>query len=137
LQKKGFEVVVVGGKKESKIASDIAGQTKCKNMAGFTSLEQTASVLNNVQLLITGDSSVLHLAAIFGIPTLSLFGPSNPLKWAPRGKAHQYLYKQLDCAPCARHGHIPPCPHGLRCLDSITPKDVLDTAFKILDKEGT
>lgn len=45
-----------------------------------------AAVLARCILFVGNDSGVAHLAAAVGTPTIAIFGPTDPLKWAPRGK---------------------------------------------------
>ncbi|RKZ64889.1 MAG: hypothetical protein DRQ48_12155 [Gammaproteobacteria bacterium] len=132
LQGKGFGVVIVGGETEREVASVIEVETDCTNLVGKTSLSETGGVLANTDLLISGDSAVLHLAASLDVPTVSLFGPSSPAKWAPQGEKHRFLQEQFDCVPCSRYGHIPPCPYDVKCLNNITPEDVLAAALGLL-----
>lgn len=51
----------------------------------FPSLAELASWLAGAGLYIGNDSGITHLAAAVGVPTLALFGPTDPAKWAPRG----------------------------------------------------
>lgn len=44
-----------------------------------------AGVLSRVELFVGHDSGVTHLSALLGIPTVALFGPTSPERWAPRG----------------------------------------------------
>ena len=44
-----------------------------------------AGILSQAELFVGHDSGVTHLAAILGIPTVALFGPTDPARWAPRG----------------------------------------------------
>jgi ADP-heptose:LPS heptosyltransferase len=46
-------------------------------------LSEVKSVLSGAQLFIGNDSGPAHIAAAFGIPVVVLFGPSNPVTWAP------------------------------------------------------
>jgi ADP-heptose:LPS heptosyltransferase len=46
-------------------------------------LSEVKSVLSGAQLFIGNDSGPAHIAAAFGIPAVVLFGPSNPVTWAP------------------------------------------------------
>ena len=39
----------------------------------------------------TNDTGMMHVAAAAGTPTLSLFGPTDPLQWAPPGSAHRFI----------------------------------------------
>jgi ADP-heptose:LPS heptosyltransferase len=132
LQEKMLGVVIVGGATEREVAGIIEGETGCTNLVGKTSLVETGGVLSNTALLISGDSALLHLAASLNVPTVSLFGPSSPAKWAPRGSQHKSLQVRFECVPCSRYGHIPSCPHDVKCLKSIAPVDVLGAVLDLL-----
>jgi heptosyltransferase-3 len=74
----------------------------------FDSLLDLASWLAAADLYIGNDSGITHLAAAAGVPTLALFGPTNPAVWAPRGRQVEVLRHEplnelpvqrvLDCA---------------------------------------
>jgi ADP-heptose:LPS heptosyltransferase len=49
-------------------------------------LAQIAGLLTRCRCLIGNDSGIAHLAAALGVPTVALFGPTDPRVWAPRGK---------------------------------------------------
>ena len=51
-----------------------------------------AALLKNMDIVITNDTGIMHLAAAVGTPTLSLFGPTDPLQWAPLGKRHKFIF---------------------------------------------
>lgn len=50
-----------------------------------------ASVLRACDLYVTNDTGMMHVAAATGTPTLSLFGPTDPLQWAPPGGQHRFI----------------------------------------------
>ncbi len=50
-----------------------------------------AAFLKQMDLVVTNDTGVMHLAAAVGTPTLSLFGPTDPLQWAPLGKRNRFI----------------------------------------------
>jgi heptosyltransferase III len=52
----------------------------------FTNLADLAAWLAGARLYIGNDSGITHLAAAVGVPTLALFGSSDPRTWAPRGE---------------------------------------------------
>jgi heptosyltransferase-3 len=52
----------------------------------FESLRDLAEHISGARIYIGNDSGITHLAAATGIPTLALFGPTEPDVWAPRGK---------------------------------------------------
>ena len=59
-------------------------------------LRLLAGVLTLADLFVGHDSGVTHLAALLGVPTVALFGPTDPARWAPRGPAVTVLQAQ----PC-------------------------------------
>src|SRR5262249_61987515 len=46
-------------------------------------LSEVKSLMSGAQLFIGNDSGPAHIAAAFGVPSVVLFGPSNPVTWAP------------------------------------------------------
>jgi len=133
LMANGYEIVVVGGSEDLEEGNVIAG-AEGLNLAGMTTLAETAAVISRSSLLISGDSGVLHIAVGLGIPTVSLFGPSSVAKWAPEGEKHIVLSCNLECAPCSKYGTIPPCPHNVRCMKEITADQVVEAAVTLLQK---
>lgn len=134
LQKKGYRIVVVGGADDLHDGLAIAGDCGL-NLAGKTTLAETAAIISRAGLLISGDSGVLHLAVGLGTPTVSLFGPGRALKWAPQGDHHTVLNKGLPCSPCTTFGTTPPCPHKARCMQEITVAEVVNAAIALLQKK--
>jgi ADP-heptose:LPS heptosyltransferase len=49
---------------------------------------------------IGNDSGVSHLAAWAGVPSIVIFGPSDPARWRPRGRAVEIVRPPLACSPC-------------------------------------
>lgn len=132
LGQKGYGIVVVGGAVDLSDAQTIAGESGL-NLAGQTSLAETAALLARSALLVSGDSGVLHIAVGLGVPTVSLFGPGRALKWAPHGNLHAVINKNLPCSPCTTFGTTPPCPYNARCMQEITVDEVVTHCLKQLE----
>jgi len=133
LSKKGFKILILGSKNDTKDANKICEYSdNIFNMAGKTTLQQVACILKKCKLLISGDTGLLHLAYAVGTPTVSIFGSGIEKKWAPRGDKHVVLNKHLDCSPCTRFGYTPKCKNGVLCLSLITVEDVMRAVDKIL-----
>jgi len=128
----GYPVVVVGGKDDREQGEVIVSGGLGLNLAGRTSLAETAAVLGRSRLLVSGDSGVLHLAVGLGVRTVSLFGPGIAEKWAPRGEKHTVLNRNLACSPCTKFGTTPPCPYGARCMKEITVGQVTEALLRLL-----
>ncbi|HAX44810.1 MAG TPA: hypothetical protein DCY80_19905, partial [Solibacterales bacterium] len=52
----------------------------------FTDLAELIPYLATARAYLGNDSGPTHVAAALGLPTLALFGPTNPKVWAPRGR---------------------------------------------------
>ena len=86
------------------------------------------AVLKRAEVFISGDTGPLHFAAGLGVPTLSLFGPSSPVRWAPVGGRHRIL----TGGPCSCGAGAHVCQTASFCLAAITPEQVLDSLQGIL-----
>lgn len=133
LAEKGFNIVIVGGR-EDQPAGELIVREGGLNLAGLTTLAETATVISRSQMLISGDSGVLHIAVGLDIPSVSLFGPGIASKWAPRGEKHIVLNLKLSCSPCTKFGTTPQCPYNVRCMKEITADQVVDAAVTLLHK---
>jgi ADP-heptose:LPS heptosyltransferase len=128
-----FSVAVVGGRDECKAGVEIAAELhETINLCGKLSLVETAAVLKEAALLVSGDSGILHLGFGLGTKTLSLFGPGIEKKWAPRGQNHVVINKNLDCSPCTKFGYTPKCRRNTECMKQITADEVVAEALTLL-----
>jgi ADP-heptose:LPS heptosyltransferase len=82
------------------------------------SLRLLAGVLSQVDLFLGHDSGVTHLAALLGTPTVALFGPTDPERWAPRGRAVAVI-REKPCR-CASWDAVRNCIEK-PCLDLSPP----------------
>ncbi|MGV1098494.1 putative lipopolysaccharide heptosyltransferase III [Thiovibrio sp. JS02] len=118
-------VLVTGSAAEQGRAEEIARNCGpgCHNFAGRTSIGLYAALLKRCRLFIGVDSAGLHIAAAVGTPTVSIFGPSAPSSWAPRGDRHLVIQKDLACVPCREKG----CngQEKSRCLDGLGEDEVM------------
>ena len=132
-----FEVVIVGGQADIHTGEIISHALKrCHNLVGKTNLSESASIVAGAALMISGDSGLLHVAQLLNIPTVALFGPSNPNKWSKTGAKHIVLSAKTDCAPCSQFGITPHCPFHVRCMREITPVEVFDAAMQLLKEKN-
>lgn len=132
----GVKIVVVGGKEDRQQGEVIVGGGLGLNLAGLTSLPETAAVIQKSALLVSGDSGVLHIAVGLGVPTVSLFGPGRAKKWAPRGDHHIVISKELPCSPCTTFGTTPPCTIDAKCMRDITVDEVVNAVNMLLTSVG-
>jgi lipopolysaccharide heptosyltransferase II len=87
------------------------------DLAGQVDLVTLATTLLEVDLLLTADTGPMHLAAALGVPTVAIFGPSDPARWGPLSARARVVRASLPCSPCNRirvppercRGHVPDC----------------------------
>lgn len=72
-------------------------------------------LLSRLACLVSGDTGVAHLAAALGVPTIALFGPTDPDLTAPRAAAARVVALGAPCAPC----FLATCPIDHGCLAGI------------------
>ncbi len=93
-----------------------------------TSLKEMAALLQRCSYLISNDSGPMHIAASLNVPTLGIFGPTNPHLQGPYGKQHVWVRNELlDCLEC----NLTKCPIGNICMTELSV-DVVYSAFQQL-----
>lgn len=107
------------------------------NAAGAWTLEQFVAGLGMVDGFVTNDSGPLHLAAAVGVPIVSIWGPSRPDFYAPRGEHVRIVYQDYPCSPCV--GMFTTyegmwCRHMAWCMEAIAPDVVLTEVETMLDQ---
>ncbi len=86
------------------------------------------AALNRGKVFVSGDTGPLHFAAALGVPTISLFGPAPPARWAPIGPRHKFL----TGTPCGCDGHSAICTGAVHCLAAISPEQVFEGVKEVL-----
>jgi len=132
----GFQTVLTAGPSETAdadaIEAAIGSKERLINLGGKTTSDQLAAILGRSDLVVTGDTGPMHLAASMGTPTVALFGPTDPRLTGPYGSNHKVIWKQLSCSPCFRH---PTCNGRVDCLKAITAGDVLSAIQSLLQEQ--
>ncbi|MGE0681856.1 MAG: glycosyltransferase family 9 protein [Candidatus Binatia bacterium] len=130
----GVGVVLLGGQSEMPFAREIETQVKrgMTNLTGQTSLRDLIGIFQRAIFAMGPDSGPMHIAAATGIPVISLWGATSPLRSAPWGSEAFVLQGKTACSPCyVRH-----CPIERRCMQKITPEQVLAVIRPVLEQEG-
>ncbi|HVQ74264.1 MAG TPA: glycosyltransferase family 9 protein [Candidatus Binatia bacterium] len=73
------------------------------------------SVLAGLACLVSGDTGVAHLAAALDVATVTLFGPTDARRTAPRGPRARVIDRGVPCAPC----FLRECPIDHPCLRGV------------------
>lgn len=97
-----------------------------------TSIKQLAALIKRMDIVITNDGGPKHIAAAVGVPTVTVFGPTNYMNWGPQGDPlHGSLSAGVKCSPCEKLE----CPYGtMECMEKVSAEDVYSAADKILNE---
>jgi lipopolysaccharide heptosyltransferase II len=92
----------------------------CVDLVGRTSLADLIREVQTCRVLLTNDTGTMHLAAHLGVPTVALFGSTEPALTGPRGSDHRILRHHVPCSPC----FLRECPLDFRCMRAILTGEV-------------
>jgi len=89
------------------------------------------ALLQACHLVVSNDTSVMHLAAAVGTPVVALFGPTSPRQYGPGNPDDLVFYRDLYCSPCLTNYNLKVsyCSDPV-CLRSITSEQVLEAIEK-------
>jgi ADP-heptose:LPS heptosyltransferase len=133
------KIVIVGGPGDAPLGKKVEAAlgTGVVNLAGATSLEQTAAVIKRCSLFISNDTGPMHIAAAVGTPVVAIFGSSCEHRFGP-WKGHTIVSTDLPCRPCERGHVLDRCMYCIydapRCLLEVAAESVLDQANQALNK---
>jgi heptosyltransferase-2 len=126
--------ILLGTKKDVDLGKQIADSLGdgCVNRTGQTTIEELIAELRECRLLLTNDTGTMHLAALLGVPTVSIFGSTEPVLTGPLGDGHIVLRHHVECSPC----FLRECPIDFRCMKAVTVSEVTDAVRSILAREA-
>jgi heptosyltransferase-2 len=123
-----YRLVILGAAGDVSLAAKLAEQLPgARNLAGETTLAEFMSELAGCVLAVSNDSGAMHLASALGVPTVAIFGSTEPALTGPLGSRTAVLRHHVPCSPC----FLRDCPLDFACMHSLTPARVL-TALKEL-----
>jgi heptosyltransferase-3 len=103
LAARGYRVVLTGGREASELAYVAALARRMPpgtvSGAGKLTLGASAALVSRASVYVGPDTALTHVAAALGVPTVALFGPTDPVKWGPWPKDHP-----VGSNPWRRHG---------------------------------
>ena len=86
-----------------------------------TSLKEMGAFLERCSYVISNDSGPMHIAAALGVPTLGIYGPTNPHLQGPYGPKNRWVREEtLDCLEC----NLTECPIGNVCMNNLSAETV-------------
>lgn len=143
LSKENFVILFDGREAGEKIENK---NVENENIAIRTMDNDILSLCNE---FVSGDTGPLHIAAAFGVKTVSLFGPSDPELLKPLGSNNSLIWQKPACSPCYTpvtaaeranskywRGNTFICHTGTHiCMKNITVEEVLNSINKLSDNK--
>jgi ADP-heptose:LPS heptosyltransferase/lauroyl/myristoyl acyltransferase len=119
-------LLLLGSERDRSIAKRIASglpTERVRNLSGLTTVPQVVNLLRGCDLAVAVDSGGMHLANCCAVPTVAMFGPTNPLETGPFYGAPKIVVQPPNCSPS---GGLP--------IDCLSPSAVVDGALELASR---
>ncbi len=141
LQKQNIASLIIGQsarplKKSSDTRPENAGTPPVLDCTNSTNLAQTCALLEQADVLVSGDSGPMHLGTAVGTPVVALFGPTSK-EWGfyPSGKNDTVITRGASCSPCSLHGKNT-CRTNFACMRDISVDQVMEKILEQIPADG-
>ncbi len=143
LAARGLSVVATGGP-DDRAELDViwADRPQIKRLDGALAWPELAALIRDAAVYVGPDTSVTHVAAATGVPTVALYGPTDPRLWGPwpsggldppwvpagtvQNRHNVWLVQNpLPCLPCQEEGCLRRRDSYSQCLDELPLRQVL------------
>jgi len=132
LKKRGLQPFILMGPAEADLEAVLQhGPQSQSQVVKTRTFQELLSVLGSAVIYIGNDSGVSHLAAFLGVPTLVIFGPSDPDRWRPFGDHVRIVKAASPCSPCFGTDR-PDCPER-NCLEEINSDRIVEALEGMFD----
>lgn len=122
-------IVLLGAAGDVSLAAELAAKLpEVGNLVGKTSLTEFMAALASAQLVFCNDSGAMHVASVLGMPTVAIFGSTEPQLTGPLGAATRVLRHHVPCSPC----FLRECPIDFGCMKGVTPEMTIAAGEELL-----
>jgi lipopolysaccharide heptosyltransferase II len=125
----GARATLLGAPADADVAAAVTALAPAASLVGRDTPALLPAVLAELDVLVSGDTGVAHLAAEVGTPVVALFGPTDPALSAPRGHS-VVVTNPVPCAPCFYRR----CPIEHPCLRGIDADRVRTLTLSMLER---
>lgn len=125
-----------GGKNESQLLSAVESENVL-SLAGKFSLQEELAQIANLDVMVSMDSANMHMASLFGIRTISIWGATHYFAgFLGIGQKPEDIIEvsvdELNCRPCSVFGNKPCFRGDYACLNSIESNRIVDKINAVL-----
>jgi heptosyltransferase-2/heptosyltransferase-3 len=135
----GAGVLLTGSAADRDLAASVKSRVPAAvDLSGRLGLRETLGVLAGLDLFLSPDTGPMHLACAVGTPSVSVFGPSDPVRYFSGGGSGRHLVvrRELWCSPCNLIRRPPAecdTAEGPECLRLVTVDEVHAAAVRLLE----
>jgi len=136
-----YPIVLMGGKEDKERGDALAKAigNKAYNAAGAFNLLQSASIIQHAMGVVSNDTGLMHMAAAFQKPIVSLWGNTVPAfgmwPYEPQNSDRIAIVENtsVTCRPCSKIGYQA-CPKKhFQCMESLNPDVIIEALNKTLE----
>jgi ADP-heptose:LPS heptosyltransferase len=135
---KGYKIFLFGGGPEeiNVLANWEHVYPGVTNLAGVLSLEDELIVISQLDLMISMDSANMHLASLYSVPVVSIWGATHPYAgfYGFRQNPENIIQADLYCRPCSVFGNKKCFRGDWACMQMIDPQIIVEKTEKLLDQ---
>lgn len=127
-----FHPVFLGSRADNEI-SIFSKEVGGIDLMGKTDLNLLKGIVSMLDVVISGDSSGVHIASAFLKPTIVIYGATRPGQgYYPWMNEYYAIMADISCAPCSPHGGNK-CPQGhFNCMNNIRPESISNRLLDII-----
>ena len=134
--KDGNQVILIGGTQEIPLLADLNEFLRLPevvNLVGKCSIKQSMAAIKQCACSVGIDTGMQHIAGALSVPTISIFGPTNPKYIGAFSDCSYFVEYEVDCKYCFGTNQYVRC-NQRRCLTEITPQQVMKKVRFVLEK---
>ena len=131
-----LQVILIGSQRDKeaveKIQRELGDSKGVVDLCGQP-LRLSAALISHCRAFVANDSAPMHMARAQGVPTLAIFGSTDPMLCDFKG--HILAYSKQKCSPCTFIGRSA-CPRKhFRCMRELRPSELWEKLKILLKKE--
>ena len=132
------KILIFGGPEEKELKEQISSLINSErvNVVNAESLTKSSAIMQRCKIIVTNDSSQMHIAAALGLKVVAIIGPTNQNYIHPWKTEHQIVSLNLDCSPCFFYSPTPLICHRtdvkFKCIKELTVEMVYQSVEKYL-----
>ena len=135
----GIPILLTGAPAEKEICREAANiaKTPVIDLCGEMNFKASAALVKKAWALICNDSAIMHTAVVFQVPSMAVFGPSNPLSLLPQNGLNRWVSAGMDCSPCYCNSIFSGCERELACMKELSAEKVFGAIKELLNERRT